>query len=352
MRGAWLGAVTLMLLLGSAAHAASFDCSKARTPFAKAICSNPELSKADEKLAATFKQTLEGLSPAAKTEVSSAQDKWVQYANIACTDNAKPATKPYNADAISCLGDLFSGRTTELGNSKEIGGLRFYYIDRYATLKDTVSGADETLAKVATKEVSTPRIDGTDDEAQAFNGLIEAHAKDYLDPAAADHPTADESGEDDSDAMIVDYVDPVRISLNVNTYMYGHGAAHGNYAVAWAHYLRPQKRFLTEADVFAAPDWKEKLQAIALPAVKTQMGDNLMLDDEGSINDLVVDPSRWDFNKNALVLQFEPYEIAPYAAGAPTVSIPWSDLTALLAPGAKDLAAGDPPPPSDDGSGQ
>ena len=99
-------------------------------------------------------------------------------------------------------------------------------------------------------------------------------------------------------------------------------------------------RFITQPNTVDIPDlegWQAKLQARALKAVKTTEGEDLLLDDPKSINDLVVDPSRWDFAKDGLVLQFEPYEIAPYAAGAPTVTIPWSDLKDLLAPGYKDV---------------
>jgi uncharacterized protein YecT (DUF1311 family) len=43
-----------LLLCGSAARAASFDCAKASTAIEKAICADPALSKADEQLAEAF----------------------------------------------------------------------------------------------------------------------------------------------------------------------------------------------------------------------------------------------------------------------------------------------------------
>jgi uncharacterized protein len=326
--------LALALVSPEVAMAASFDCGKARTPFAKAICTHPDLSKADEKLAAAFKAALQGLSPAARTEVSTAQDAWVKFANRACTGDARPATKPYAEDALACLGGVFSDRLEQLRSSRTIGGLRFYYIDRYAALKDTESG--DEFAKVATKSVSTPRIDGNTDEAQAFNRFIETETRDEVDPAMADDPAADTSGEDDANAITVTYVNPARITMTVNTSMYGHGAAHGNYAVTYIHYLRGEGRRLEASDIFEAEGWEAQLQERALAAVKAQEGENLMLDDPGSINDLVTDPARWDFSREGLVLQFEPYEIAPYAAGAPTVTIPWSELEDLLAPGYRD----------------
>ena len=53
MRAAPLLALCLVLPLAST-EAASFDCKKASTRIEKTICSDPELSKADERLAAAF----------------------------------------------------------------------------------------------------------------------------------------------------------------------------------------------------------------------------------------------------------------------------------------------------------
>ena len=328
------GLVLALLLIGPAA-AASFDCKGARTPFAKAICSTPELSKADDALAAALKTALDGLSAPAMTEVQSAQDNWVKFANLACTSNAKPATRPYTADGIDCLKNLFSDRAEQLQHGKTIGGLRFYYVDRYAALKDPDPQSSEF--KVATKFVSTPRIDGDDPEAAAFNRFIETGVKDDIDPAIATAPKPDDGTEDDANSLVVDTVNPVRISMSLNLYSYGHGAAHGNPGVTYIHYLRAQQRRLAAADVFAGSGWQAKLQTLALAAVKKAEGEDLMLDDPASINDIVIGPARWDFSKDGLILQFEPYEIAAYAFGSPTVTIPWADLKDVLAPGAADF---------------
>jgi len=51
-------AACLLLLLGNAASATSFDCSKANTPQEKLICSDDSLSALDEQLARTYKERL------------------------------------------------------------------------------------------------------------------------------------------------------------------------------------------------------------------------------------------------------------------------------------------------------
>ena len=91
MRMRVLTLAALGVAFAGPAVATSFDCAKARTPFAKAICSNPALSAADDKLAKAFATALQGLSATARTEVQQGHDAWVKYANIACTKTAKPA---------------------------------------------------------------------------------------------------------------------------------------------------------------------------------------------------------------------------------------------------------------------
>ena len=63
MRKSWC---VLLLLASGAAHAASFDCSKAKTPQEKAICGSPELSVADEQMAAAYKALLAAMTPEIK----------------------------------------------------------------------------------------------------------------------------------------------------------------------------------------------------------------------------------------------------------------------------------------------
>lgn len=44
--------------LATGAHAASFDCKKARSEDEKAVCASPELSRLDDDMAAAYKAAL------------------------------------------------------------------------------------------------------------------------------------------------------------------------------------------------------------------------------------------------------------------------------------------------------
>lgn len=54
--------------------------------------------------------------------------------------------------------------------------------------------------------------------------------------------------------------------------------------------------------------------------------------------DLVIDPARWQLSRKELTLTFNPYEVAPYAAGASSVSLPSSTLMPWLTAQFNDLS--------------
>ncbi|MDB5560977.1 MAG: hypothetical protein JWN11_395 [Hyphomicrobiales bacterium] len=312
------------------AQAASFDCGKARTAFAKAICSDPDLSKSDDTLAKTFADALVGLSKPAETTVRAGQDEWQAYVTLACTEDAKPRKRPYDADGIACLKSEFDNRATALGNGKTIGGYLFYSVDHFAATRDSEADAS-SASKVGTTALSAPRIDGEGDVAKAFNALM-----DKTQAALAGNKDEAGAGSEDTDnALLVTTANRERITVSETDYTYGHGAAHGNYGITYLHFLTGPKRLLTASDIFAGDGWQKKLQDLALAQLKQDQGEDLMLDDPTSIDALVIDPARWDFSANGLILQFQPYEVAAYAVGAVTITVPWLTLAGDLAPGAK-----------------
>jgi uncharacterized protein YecT (DUF1311 family) len=69
----------LSLALGgiAAAHAASFDCAKARTGVEKAVCADPQLSEYDERIAAAYKRGLGEWNGAIRDYVRNEQRHWL-----------------------------------------------------------------------------------------------------------------------------------------------------------------------------------------------------------------------------------------------------------------------------------
>lgn len=76
-----------MLLVNLSAHAASFDCKKARSFQEKTICSDPQLSALDEQLGASYKDAIER-SGAKKTLVLW-QRAWLKSSEVGDCKNAQ-----------------------------------------------------------------------------------------------------------------------------------------------------------------------------------------------------------------------------------------------------------------------
>ncbi len=320
-----------LLLAGSLpVAAASFDCAKAATPFEHAVCDVPDLSRADEVLAKSFATALGGLTKASVAAMRADQRNWLDYAQRACTDDAEPpGTRAYDEKGAACLVEKLGARSKALEQSRMRDGHRFYIQGSYGALPDPDEAADpDSYWKVASHELVFPLLDGDDPLAGKFNAFVQAQA-DELAKGALDADTGEYSATANTATTLS--VDELagenRITLEQFTYWYGHGAAHGNWSTTYVHYLVPQDRALVAEDVFAGADWQQQLLAGAWGQLQAEHGEWLQIEDPEDIADIVTDPSRWSFSSDyGLVIQFQPYEVAAYAYGAPTVTVPWSVL--------------------------
>jgi uncharacterized protein len=332
-------ALAALVLLTPVAGAASFDCGKASTPFEEAICGDEGLSLQDEVLAQAYATALGGLSEEPATELKASQIAWLDYARRVCSDDAKPIGADYSDDQKQCLASTFRSRVADLEASRMQGGFRFYPIDRYLVEQDT-EAMPEDFVKVADKQYHIVKVDRDDAVAGAFNAAIDAMVVDQGEFFKAG--TMEIAGGDvTSDYDIrtsVRAVSNFRITLTTNQYWYGHGAAHGNYFIAYRHFLTAKKRMLEASDIFEGDDWQPKLGELALAAIKEELGEGFFADSEDDVARLAADPLRWDFSEAGLVIQFNIYEVTAYAGGAPTVTIPWDALSGLLAEGAEEIA--------------
>lgn len=96
-----VSAAILVFMFNAAAHAASFDCSKAKTPGEKAICKDQALGKADEQMASHYAELLKALPKEDLEPFKQEQLNWVKKRN-ACGDDA------------TCLNQVYSDRNKAL----------------------------------------------------------------------------------------------------------------------------------------------------------------------------------------------------------------------------------------------
>ncbi len=328
------------------AQAASFDCTKAATPFEAAICGNETLSKADERLARTYATAIGGLSEPALVVMRDGQREWLRFAQRACTRTAEPLTEgSYDERGVGCLTDLFGSRSTALETSRMMQGIRFYPISRYAAAPDPYEADNpDSNWPVSQHELTLVQIDGDEDYVSVFNDLVRQEGGFDVDllTGGAEDEGGDDASSDSSNSISVDELaGEGRITLQVGTYWYGHGAAHGNWGQSYRHFLVEEARWMRAQDLFSGKGWQKALLDLTVAALRAEHGDMLMLDDPSYIADSVIDPARWSLSDPyGLIIQFQPYEVAAYAYGAPTARVSWEALEPYLAEGADKMRYG------------
>lgn len=321
------------------ALAASFDCTKASTPFENAICENEDLSQADERLARTYATASGGLTELALGVLRNDQRDWLDYARRACTEDAEPLVSGrYDEDGAACLLDVFKSRSGVLEASRMQDGLRFYPISDYSALPDPDAEPGSYWA-VAQHELAIVQLDEDEDFAAAFNEAVRLEGEAMQ--GGEESVAADASSNTTNSIAVEEIAGTGRITLLANTYWYGHGAAHSNYTITYLHYLKDEGRFMQGTDLFAGKTWKKALLDLTVQALQEEHGEALMMEGTDYIEDAVVDPRRWDLsNVYGLEIQFQPYEVSAYAYGAPTATIKWEALAPYLSDNADKVRYG------------
>lgn len=314
--------VRLILVLGfivlaaGGASAASFDCGKASTPFETIICESPTLSGIDEKLAVAYATAIGGLGDEAKAAMRQGQRDWLDFVQLYCTETGEGPLEQ-NPQTIGCLESEFGSRMSVLEGSRMLKGWRIYLDQHYAALPDTNTDTNE-FSKVAAKVAVAPRLDGGEQIGKEFN----AFAADFISGV----PQLDDVSSDNSIIATIDDIRQTRITLRVSESYYPHGAAHGDYQTTFVHYLPFEGRRLEASDIFSGAGWEDVLAKLVTDALRTKLGDLMWTDIDKEIREWVVDPERWTFTDESLIVQFRPYETASYADGEPSVAIPWTAL--------------------------
>ena len=121
------------------------------------------------------------------------------------------------------------------------------------------------------------------------------------------------------------------VSLIISNYIYL-GGAHGSTVYKTVNYDLKNNRELELANVFA-PDsnYLKTISDYIITDLKKQVGD--LSDDEtikegASAN--AKNFSNWNLSKDGLLITFEPYQVAAYAAGSPAVLVPYDKLKSIL----------------------
>jgi uncharacterized protein len=162
----------LSLLVSNAALAASFDCTKAKSPQEKAICASPELSAADEKMAGAYKAALITATAEKKEAVRDGQRTWLH----AVADRCLIAGLESSTALPECLLGYYQTRIQEL--SLFSGTNHDAFITRFIMLtwpdKSGESSDLEEIHGYGTMKATWPQSTNNTAEWQAWNKAIEA----------------------------------------------------------------------------------------------------------------------------------------------------------------------------------
>jgi uncharacterized protein YecT (DUF1311 family) len=333
---------TLLCLGSMTAHAASFDCTQAKQPAEKLICSVPDLSKIDGEMGVLYKKNLEVLSPHAVQWVKESQKEWLAYWPSLCV-NEVGKIDPLSETTLRCAKGEYQTRISILNRQKRLAnGLITYPVSHYRVMKST---AGVEFVKLAHHSENRMAIDI--DQAPADQKAQAIALNTWLDASQGLNATGEGEGDDETindtevDEALIASAQSQILSLRRSTYLYGHGAAHPVSTALQRHYNLNIQAPLTAQQVFSSPDFGEPLGHLVEKALKKLLKENYAVDKFETLKALVIQPDHWTFDAKGLIVSFDPYEVAPYVAGAPEVSLPWTALKDLLDP---QFAAGLPKP--------
>jgi uncharacterized protein len=313
--------VSFLLLALFVVPAAAVDCSASVAE--RAVCNDPELTAEFDAMRVALDTALGGLSPEAEELVMSGQRRWMLHVNAICGDD------------VQCIGREVGNNLVVLEGSRSVGGIRFYPVTEYASLPDPDYEPDSIWAW-AKHSTAVVRIDGGPD-ADAFAeamAAVEAEFGTFIGTAQGAVPDMEDAFSDTNVSVIISEVKGQRITAQVQSDSYPHGAAHGSYIIEQLHYLRDQRRMMRAGDVFAAKNWNSQLAQLVWDVISGngQLAEG-WLDGPEDLIEAVADPRRWSFEQDRLVIRFHIYDIGPYSGGSQIVGIPWTALEPLLAEG-------------------
>ncbi|MEK6398292.1 MAG: lysozyme inhibitor LprI family protein, partial [Terriglobus sp.] len=325
----------LLGLVSVAAHAASFDCAKAKRPVERAICSDPKLSAADSSMGAAYRSDLSRLSSNSVGLLRVDQVQWLAYVQQVCRVNETATTR---AKAVECLQPLYDDRIKQLRSAVAVrDGLAFLTRTQFLATADS-PGQNPDMppgehAGFGTMKAAWPAADTDDEQWIAWSAAVEAHmlktagagqVQELNDGSKRTLPrTWDDQMAADTDTEITGVfrnVEHGRVTTVIATFGMGHGAAHPFDSSETLTWLLKEKRALRAEDVFDSVGWQHRLGEMLWADLSSRKKDESMLYDEVKgpdskpLRDVLVDVTNWTLEKDGLHISYPNYTIAPRAA--------------------------------------
>lgn len=300
-------------------QAASFDCGKAGSPQERAICTNPQLGRLDEEVAAAYKQLLASLTPPWDELVRKSQREWLK-SRTADLAGMKPGKEMENSLAASMKQrvDILKGALVTQN------GMHFLSVERVLVQKvDKSLPATEDLTYAKHSRTPIYLIDDTP-AAKRFNALV---GKDFALPPDTGEPSEDES----ENVASLNFASPELISVTTTASYFSFGAAHPLTTLSQLNYLPGEGRPMTARDLFSMRGYEDIIVRQAGPLLHKADFDPIASPSE--IREVLLDPANWALSAQGLTVIIPPDGVFPHAAGSPQVPlIVWKSFQGMLTP--------------------
>lgn len=222
--------------------------------------------------------------------------------------------------------------------------LSFYATEQVVNFAGNVKFTDKTIKEKQAEKRSEifatyPEISGVE-AAEKFNSVVKSRVTELIDgykKQLADYSEEDvkslpaEVGLEQQIGYDVIMANNDFVSLLLSDYAYL-GGAHGMTTYSPINYDLKNSRELQLADIFEPNSgYLKTLSEYSIADLKKRTGD--MSDDEWISRGAGAEKenfSNWNLTKKGLMITFEPYQVAAYAAGPQTVIIPYDRLKSLL----------------------
>ncbi|GIU81679.1 MAG: DUF3298 domain-containing protein [Acidobacteria bacterium] len=232
-------------------------------------------------------------------------------------------------------------------NPKSRNKLRFYASEQMIFFKTDAEvrpfmRSEENKQKRYRVDVQYPEIYGVRN-AQIFNNLVKGLAEQMASDFRTDAEESWEALKADRNMMEshsfidlkynITYADENVLSLFLSESRYFAGAAHPNHGTSTINFDMEKGRTFALRDLFNSPDYLDVISQYCIKKLKAKFqeeyGDAEILWEEGAKPE-EENYRNWAITKNGLLIIFNPYEVAPYAAGTQEVLITYDKLKSIL----------------------
>ncbi len=323
-------------------RAASFDCAKAATPREKAVCTSPELSRADDEMAAAYRAVLAAAPVEMIGEIRDGQRAWLRGLT-GCDPDA-------DAALWACLSAAYASRINDLRHMiLRDEGITFVWrsVELTAPAPPPRSGVSigSGLPAHGYLHATWPQVNSTMPEWQAWNKAVKeatVRVASLQTPPAADLRKVVSPDMDIDVATSVELVGPRLVTATIDNQWYGHGAAHPNENSIQFNWLLKERREVRPEDVFQADSaWAKMLQDQCDRYLHETLDPGFGQSYENFyapgmmpkiLHGIVVDPENWQLDVRGLTIIFQTYAIACRVCTPPPFTIPWAELKELINP--------------------